>query len=170
MSIPTNAPIWEPIVDALRAELQEYGELLILIEKQQTAIQKRNMPSYLDLSAEIESQAASTSGLRAEREQKVRSLAETLNIEYNENLSEMIPGFPAESRPMFSALVDEINKLIHKTQRKAKQNHMLLVRTLHFTHELLQKVSPQSFTQTYSPAGNSSFRANRDSRAVNTSA
>ena len=161
---------WESLVESLRMELQEYGGLCVLIEKQQRAILKRNMPEYMGLAEEIETQAAATSGLRAEREQKVRECAERFGQPVNTELKRLIPDFPEEAQPLLSALVDEINSLIGKSNRRAKQNHMLLARAMQYTYELLQQVSPQSQVKTYGAQGTSKIRPYSNSSSVNTSA
>ena len=44
---------WETLADALRNELQEYGELLNLFDKQQAAILKRDPDTVLVLNDSI---------------------------------------------------------------------------------------------------------------------
>ncbi len=161
---------WEPLVQSLRMELQEYGGLCVLIEKQQRAILDRNMSAYMEIAEEIESQAAATSGLRAEREQRVRQFAETLGEPTETELSRLIPKFPADAQPLLGALVEEINNLISKSNRRAKQNHMLLARAMQYTYELLQKVSPQSQIKTYSNKGKSSIKPFSGSTTIHASA
>lgn len=161
---------WGPLVQSLRMELQEYGGLCVLIEKQQRAILDRNMPVYMEIADEIESQSAATSGLRAEREQRVRQFAESFGEPSETELSRLIPRFPEEARPLLQALVEEINSLISKSNRRAKQNHMLLARAMQYTYELLQRVSPQSQIKTYSKHGKSSIKPFSGSATINASA
>lgn len=161
---------WAPLADALRMELQEYGALSVLIDEQQKAILHREMMHYMDLSTEIEEQIASTSGLRAEREQMVRDIGKTLGFPEPKDLKSMLVHFPEEARPLLAALIDEINSLIHKTRRKASQNQMLLARALQYTHELLLKTVPQGVTQTYGARGDASVRTHVAAGSVNFSA
>lgn len=161
---------WEVLVESLRMELQEYGGLCVLIGKQQRAILDRKMPDYMGLSEEIETQAAATSGLRAEREQKVREFAEGFGKSSDTELKRLIPSFPEDAQPLLSALVDEINSLISKSNRKAKQNHMLLARAMQYTYDLLQQVSPQSQVKTYGAQGVSKIKPYSYSSTINASA
>ena len=161
---------WEPLVQSLRMELQEYGGLCVLIEKQQRAILDRNMPEYMEIAEEIETQAAATSGLRAEREQQVLQYAESYGQKSETELSRLIPFFPEEAQPLLRALVDEINNLISKSNRRAKQNHMLLARAMQYTYELLQRVSPQSQVRTYSNKGKSHIKPFSGSTSMHASA
>jgi len=161
---------WEPLVQSLRMELQEYGGLCVLIEKQQRAILDRNMPEYMEIADEIESQAAATSGLRAEREQRVRQFAELFGEPLETELSRLIHFFPQDAQPLLRALVEEINNLINKSNRRAKQNHMLLARAMQYTYELLQQVSPQSQIKTYSKLGKSTIKPFSGSTSIHASA
>ena len=161
---------WESLAESLRMELQEYGGLCVLIEKQQRAILDRDMPAYMSLAEEIESQAAATIGLRAEREQRVREIAESTDNPPESDLKALLVHFPEEARPLLAALVDEINSLISKSNRKAKQNHMLLARAMQYTYELLQQVSPQSQVKTYSKGGKQTIKPYSSSATINTSA
>jgi flagellar biosynthesis/type III secretory pathway chaperone len=162
---------WETLVESLRMELQEYGGLCVLLDKQQRAILDRDMPAYMELAEEIETQAAATSGLRAEREQNVREYAERIGMDPESELSVLIPRTPQDVQPLLKALVDEVRNLIAKSNRRAKQNHMLLARALQYTYELLQQVSPQSQVKTYGSQGKASIRPYKVvSASVNTSA
>ncbi len=161
---------WEPLVQSLRMELQEYGGLSVLIEKQQRAILDRNMSDYMAIAEEIETQAAATMGLRAEREQRVRQFAEHFGQPVDTELSRLVEHFPSDAQPLLRALVEEINNQIGKSNRRAKQNHMLLARAMQYTYELLQQVSPQSQVKTYSKMGKPSIKPYAGSTTVHASA
>lgn len=149
---------WKSLVEALRMELQEYGGLCVSIDKQQRAILDRNMTEYMELAEEIEHQVAATSGLRAEREQLVRDFALRFGREPDTDLKSLVPSFPKEAQPLIEALVDEINTSISRSNRRAKQNHMLLARAMQYTYELLQQVSPQTQVKTYGAKGKSQIK------------
>jgi len=164
-----TASNWESLVESLRMELQEYGGLCVWIEKQQKAIIDRDMEKYMLLAEEIEHQVAATSGLRAEREQKVREFAESFEMDPESELKSLIPLFAKDAQPLLTALIDEINSLIGKTNRRAKQNHMLLARALQYTYELLQQVSPQSQVKTYGAKGKAKIKPYSNSSTMNIS-
>ena len=49
---------WEPLVDALRAELEEYGALFNHLTRQQEEIFARQVDTVLEINGEIEGQIA----------------------------------------------------------------------------------------------------------------
>jgi len=58
-----------------------------------------------------------------------------------------------EARPLLQALIDEVNRLIHRVRRITRQNHLLLSRTVQLHQGLLRQFYPGAFTSTYSAFG-----------------
>ncbi len=108
---------WELIAHSLRDELQEYGGLLGLFEEQQTALFRRDAGGVLALVHSIEEHARVASIKRLKREQLVRDFALAQGRPSNSTLRSLISQFPDEVRPMMEALVDEVNRLIHRTRK-----------------------------------------------------
>ena len=61
--------------------------------------------------------------------------------------------FPDFVRPLLEALVRDINLMINRTRRKARQNHILLARAVELTQETLRLLQPETFTKTYARSG-----------------
>jgi len=144
---------WETIVHSLRDELQEYGGLLGLFEEQQGALYRRDAAAVLATVHAIEEQARLASHKRAEREQLVRVFAVDHDCEATASLRQLLPQFPAEIRPMLEAMIDEINRLVHRARRGARQNALMLQRAVEMHQEALRALRPETFTGTYSPRG-----------------
>ncbi len=144
---------WQSIADHLRNELQGYGGLLALFEEQQANLLRRNPDAVLELAHTIETQARATTEQRLQREMAVRSLAEGCGYASDTPLRELLPLFPSEVQPMLDALVDEINHLIHRVRRGARQNQMLLGRAVEMRQQMLTALRPAAFVKTYSPRG-----------------
>jgi flagellar biosynthesis/type III secretory pathway chaperone len=70
----------------------------------------------------------------------------------------LIPCLPEVAQPLFEALIGEINQMIERTQRRARQNQMLLSRACSVMEQVLRTIQPQSLTKTYSPRGSVSIR------------
>ena len=69
-------------------------------------------------------------------------------------MRQLLPHFPVEVQPLLHALIDEINHLIHRIRRDARQNQMLLSRTVEAHEEALRILMPDTFkARTYSPRG-----------------
>jgi flagellar biosynthesis/type III secretory pathway chaperone len=144
---------WETIAHCLRDELQEYGGLLSLFEEQQGALYRRDASAVLAAVSAIEEQARVAAKKRLDRESIVRGFAAEHGCAADASLRQLLPYFPAEVRPMLQALVDEVNRLIHRARRGVRQNAMLLQRAVEMHQEALRTLRPDAFTKTYSPYG-----------------
>ncbi|PTX90926.1 flagellar protein FlgN [Opitutus sp. ER46] len=151
-TFPTTTS-WQGIVECLRAELQDYGELLRLFEAQQRSLFNREADQVLLLANEIEAQAQRLSDCRGQRESAVAEFADSLGQPRNTSLRAMLPLIEADARPLLEALINEVNALLHRVRRTSRHNHSLLARTVELHQETLQMLRPQSYTKTYSPAG-----------------
>lgn len=156
-------PSWEPIVAALRAELQEYGGLLSLFAEQQDNLRHRDADAALALAEIVESQAEETTVARIRRELLVSTFATYHRQPAGSSLRDLLPFFPSDVQPLLSALIDEINHLAHRVRRDARQNAHLLARAIEFQQETLRIIRPEAFKSTFStfnrlraaiPAGN----------------
>lgn len=150
---------WETIADHLRTELQGYGGLLALFEEQQANLFRRDPDAVLALANTIEQQARLVAEHRLEREMLVREIAESHGQPADASLRQLLPVFPVEVQPMLGALVDEINHLIHRVRRGARQNQQLLSRAVEMHQETLRTIRPARFVKTYSPRGQVSVAA-----------
>ncbi len=144
---------WDPLVELLRFEVQEYGGLYNLLDRQQREIFQRDPELVMNTNSEIESYMAEMGKLRARREEKVREMARACGADEELSLSKMLPFFPEFVRPMLQALVDEVNHMVRRTRHRARQNFMLLSRTMEITHEALRSLQPERFSSTYTKKG-----------------
>ena len=144
---------WELIANCLRDELQEYGGLVGLFEEQQGALFRRDANGVLASVSAIEAQARSAAERRTRRELVVREFALSHARSGDSTLRALLDCMPAEVRPMIEALIDEINRLVHRARRSARQNTLLLQRAIEIHQEALRTLRPEAFTKTYSARG-----------------
>jgi Flagellar biosynthesis/type III secretory pathway chaperone len=144
---------WQSIADLLRQELAEYGELLRLFEQQQEALFKRDADAVLQLSSHLEDQARILQDCRERRESAVATFAAGFDLPPSTTLRSLLDRIEADARPLLEALINEINRLLHRVRRTSRHNHALLSRTLELQQEMLRELRPGSFTKTYSPNG-----------------
>lgn len=147
----------EQIVEALRAEMQEYGGLLNLFDEQQNAILNRNADGVTELEQTIEAQLATVRARRLHRERLVLGL--TPDADPHPTLLQSILLFPQAMRPLIEALASEVNRLIGRVRRRAQQNQMLLARTIEVTQELCEKLKPGTVSRTYASNGKMKIKA-----------
>lgn len=144
---------WDPLVELLRHEVQEYGGLYNLLERQQKEIFQRDPEQVMKTNEEIEHYLTDMGGLRERREELVRQMARARKADEEQPLSKLLHCFPDFMQPMLQALVDEINQMIRRTRHKARQNQMLLSRTMELNHELMRSLQPDNYNKTYSKQG-----------------
>lgn len=151
---------WQVIAESLRAEIAEFGGLLRLFEQQQQALFARDPETVLRLSAEIEAQARALNDCRQRREQLVADYAVGLDQPATATLRSLLPFVDADARPLLDALINEVNRLIHRVRRLTRQNHTLLARTIESHQETLRALRPDAFVQTYTAGGRKAIVTN----------
>jgi hypothetical protein len=144
---------WETLANHLRTELQSYGGLLALFEEQQANLLRRNPDAVLTLAQTIERSAHAAAENRLRRELFIRDVAERHGHPSGSSLRQLLPLFPADVQPLLNALIDEVNHLIHRVRRGARQNQQLLARAVEMHQETLRAIRPAQFVKTYSPRG-----------------
>jgi hypothetical protein len=143
----------EPLATALRMELQEYGGLLALFEEQQNAILCRDPEQVLATQDAIVAQLKMINALRKQREALVLALSPAGGIAEKVSVRALLPSFAEPVRPLLEALMQEINGLVTRTKRRAKQNQMLLARSSEVSQQISQRLNPESFARPHSARG-----------------
>ncbi len=148
-----NARAFVPLVDLLRAELAGYGGLLALFDEQQSLLWRREVQAVADTSLAIEQIAAETARHRLERETWVARFAAAHHRPADSTLRSLLTLFPEDQQPLLGALIDEINHLLHRVRRRARQNHSILARAVELHRDALASLHPAARPRTYAPSG-----------------
>lgn len=159
MNIQTQ---FQEIVAILQNELQEYGGLLHLFDRQQKCIVHQDPTGFLDINVDVDEQIAKLSHCRLEREELVRQTALVLGKSKDITLSALSHSFAPEHQPLLRALIDEINDLITRTQRRTRQNRMLLSQCVESARQLLAVSNPGAIPGTYGAHGQIRTQYNTD--------
>ena len=159
MNIQTQ---FQEIVAMLQNELQEYGGLLHLFDRQQKCIVHQDPTGFLDINVDVDEQIAKLSHCRIEREELVRQTALALGKSKDITLSALSHSFATEHQPLLRALIDEINDLITRTQRRTRQNRMLLSQCVESARQLLAVSNPGAIPGTYGAHGQIRTQYNTD--------
>jgi flagellar biosynthesis/type III secretory pathway chaperone len=141
------------LIEALREELKQYGEMLALLDQQQDRVMQRQTGELLAGVATINEQTAIIAGTRLEREQRQRHLARVLLLPEDAGFAAITPRLPADYRPLVQALVQENNELLMRVQQRARQNHLLLNHAVELMQHLINAIVPGASPQTYDDAG-----------------
>jgi hypothetical protein len=141
------------LIEALREELKQYGEMLALLDQQQQSVMRRQTTALPDNAQCINAQAEVLAGARHEREQRQRNLARELALPENAGFKVLIPRLPPDYQPLVDALVTENNELLIRVQSRARQNHLLLSHCVDLMAQLIHSIFPATKPVTYNGHG-----------------
>jgi len=146
------------LISALRRELEEYGEMLALLERQQQQIGARSADEVYQSIAPIKMQGLAIQRARAEREDCRGRLAESIQQGKEITFARLIPLLPGDCRPLLTALVEENNELLVRVRQRARQNHLRLARSIELMQNLINSLFPSRDTRVYTDRGNMKVR------------
>jgi hypothetical protein len=137
----------EHLIDALRQELQHYGELLRLLDCQRQFMMVRAPEEVFQSIAPIQTQGATIRNARAHREHCQRDIARLVLQPDNADFPILIPFVIPDYRPLIQALVDENNELLYRVRRRAGENQLFLTCAVKVMQELLNTLPPTRETR-----------------------
>lgn len=143
----------QKLIDVLRDELQQYGELLALLEQQQELVTARAADGVLRTVAAINEQYTIIQTVRNERERRRGALARELGLNADIEFIGLVRRLPSEVRPLIGALVEENNRLLRRVQQRARQNHLLLQYSVQLMQNLLNALAFLHQPSTYTGSG-----------------
>lgn len=143
---------WQPIVECLRSELEEYGVLIQLHEEQQGYLFKRDGANVLRMTKTIDEQ---TQVLMETRKLRVAAAVALINSKTKSEpkLDSVLAHVSDDAKPLLKALMADVNRSAARLRRVSRHNRLFLIRTIENYQELLRRLRPGSFTKVYSPNG-----------------
>jgi len=141
------------LVEALREELKQYGELLAQLDHQQHLVVQRQPRDLLQSVGGINAQADTVKAARHEREQHQRHVALYLKLGEAAPFAEIVPLLPQHYQPLVQALVQENNELLVRVQQRARQNQLLLSHAVELMQRFINALLPGAGPATYNDAG-----------------
>jgi flagellar biosynthesis/type III secretory pathway chaperone len=141
------------LIESLRDELKNYGEMLALLDRQQESLMTRAADEVSQSISLIQAQGAAIQEARQHREDCRRAVAEAAGEAESTNFKELIPLLPADYQPLLKALVDENNELLFRVRRRARQNHLMLKRSVELMQQLLNSLCPSKQTPVCNGSG-----------------
>jgi hypothetical protein len=133
----------QDLIEALREELQQYGEMLALLDQQHEAVKLQGADDILLSISAINTQSELIQNARARRQTLQGELAQTLQQPGPATFAQLLPLLPEPYRPLAHALVQENNELLLRVRERAQQNHLLLRRSLDLMQRFITTLSPQ---------------------------
>ena len=142
--------ILQKLIESLRNELEQYGEMLALLEQQQEAA-GLGADDLIHCIAAINTQGATIQAARESRRECQRALARHLNQPTDSSFGHLIPLLPQNYQPLLSALVQENNELLVRVRERAQQNQALLRRSLDFMQRFISTLSSHEARHLHAP-------------------
>jgi hypothetical protein len=130
------------LVDTLRNELQQYGEMLARLDEQQQFAMRRSADDLLQSVSFIQEQGDRMQAARARRETVFGELLKEQLLPSDSTFASVIPLLPPSYQPLVQALVKENNELLIRVQQRARQNHLLLLRSLELMQAFMVSLFP----------------------------
>ena len=137
----------QEIIEALRNELQQYGEIIALLDRQQELV-LLCATEDLNLSiAAIHAQGRRIQEARRDRQTSQTRLARELGQAEESTFGHLIPLLPEPYRPLVTALVQENNELLVVVRQRAQQNQLLLRRSVDVMQHFINSLAGQEQTE-----------------------
>ena len=143
----------QKLIEALREELEQYGEMLALLDRQQELVAQRDAAELLKNLAAINAQGAVLQVARKERTQRQSILAGELALPAEATFVDLLRKLPEAYQPLVKALVEENNQCLMRVQQRARQNHLLLSRSLELMQRFVSVLFPANGATTYNHNG-----------------
>jgi len=143
----------QELISALREELKHYGEMLALLDRQQGSIMTRASQEVFQSISVIKAQSDALQSARATREECRRAMAETAAQAPDAGFADLIATLPEDYRPLLKALVDENNQLLVRVSQRARQNHLLLRRSVELMQGVINTLFPTRPSSVYNGRG-----------------
>lgn len=114
----------EELVEALRSELQHYGELLALLEADPSDLTRPpGVPAVVGAVATLREHGTALGAARQQRLQAQARYAAAVERPPGESLRSLLPTIPSDYRPLLRALEDEVADLQARLQDRARRSH-----------------------------------------------
>ena len=143
----------QTFIDCLRQELTQYGEMLALLDHQQDAVVRCQPTLIYEGVAAIDAQTQVLQTARDARENSRRALASHYHQPDPAPVSSLINVLPPDYRPLLDALVQENNHLLTRVQHRARQNHLLLSRSLETMRHIIGGLCAAPTPPVYNDSG-----------------
>jgi flagellar biosynthesis/type III secretory pathway chaperone len=141
------------LIESLREELKQYGELLAQLDHQQQLVVHRQTRDLLQSVSGVHLQAETVQAARREREQHQRHVAQHLKLGETAVFADMLPLLPPQYQPLLQALVEENNALLVRVQQRARQNQLLMSHAVELMQRFINAILPGANPATYNDAG-----------------
>jgi hypothetical protein len=139
------APL-QRLIESLRNELQQYGEMLALLDQQHQAVLYQGGDDILHSISAINTQSSLIQKARQIRQEAASSMARFLSQPEQVTFAQLIPLLPEHVQPLVTALVQENNALLRDVRTRAQRNHHLLQRSVDLMKVFIDNIASSDTT------------------------
>ena len=132
---------WDPLVGALRNEMQEKSGLIALLKRQTETLYRRDTAENERLEEQIRTQLELILHSTKDRDHALEETASVFHLKEDVQSHEVIRGFPDFVHPLLEALFSEVERLSGRVKERLKQNEGLKERFLFETPSPLDCLS-----------------------------
>lgn len=143
----------DQLVQALRQELEEYGEMLARLDDQQELVMRRDAAAVLQVVPAVQEQTGVLTSTREMRSAAMKKVCAALNLAVDTAFEHLLPKLPENYGLLIGALVQENNALLQRVHQRARQNHLLLTRTVESMQRVLNSLGNHLPTTVYTGSG-----------------
>lgn len=133
----------EHVVESLRNELQQYGEMLALLEAQHGSLEAHEPSRAFNTAVALDAARVAVETARHQRQDAHRKLAWAAGRPDAPTFQALHDLAPRQYQVLVEALIQDINHAIAQVHERVVTNHSLLRRALDRTAQLLATISPQ---------------------------
>jgi len=135
--------ILQNLIEALRNELQQYGEMLALLDQQREVVRQKGAADIGVSISAINTQSGTIQDARETRRSCQAQLSRNLKQPDDSTFAHLVPLIPVQYRPLVSALVQENNELLLRVRERAQQNQAQLRYSVELMQRFITTLSPE---------------------------
>ncbi|MBN2506343.1 MAG: hypothetical protein JXQ71_06585 [Verrucomicrobia bacterium] len=136
---PTLTVLLQALVDALRHELQQLGEMLALLDPHPAQPAPFASPAS---AAALHTHRTLLQQAREQRQTRQRQLAAALNQPASASIAQLLTAVPAAYQPLLAALVQENHELRQRVEQRAQQARETLRHSLERMRAFITALPP----------------------------
>lgn len=131
----------QKLIEALRNELQQYGEMLALLDQQQQLIRSCGADDIQRSIETISAQSGAIQAARQSREALQQEIARSVSQAEQSTFAELLPLLPPPYQPLVSALIRENNELLQRVRQSAQKNQAMLRQSLDYMQRFVSALA-----------------------------
>ena len=150
---PQLTDLTAKLIECLRRELEEYGEMLAVLDRQQESVMARAAEEVMHTVGATSEQMKRIQSAREQRLELQKEVARLAGSPDELEFANLTPLLPPAYRLAVVSLVRENNELLVRVQQRARQNYLLLGRALHLMQQFIEVLMPAAGPPTYNGDG-----------------